>query len=51
MTSAWSCFGIWGPRARDVLAELTPADLSNEAFPYMSVREIPVGDVPCAPCA
>ena len=25
VTSAWSCFGIWGPRARDVLAPLTPA--------------------------
>ena len=36
VTSAWSCFGIWGPRAREVLAPLTPADLSNEAFPYMS---------------
>ena len=29
-----------------MLAPLTPADLSNEAFPYMSVREITVGDVP-----
>jgi 4-methylaminobutanoate oxidase (formaldehyde-forming) len=46
VTSAWSCFGIWGPRARDALASLTPADLSNEGFPYMSVREITVGDVP-----
>ena len=46
VTSAWSCFGIWGPRARDVLAPLTPADLANEAFPYMSVREITVGNVP-----
>ena len=46
VTSAWACFGIWGPRARDVLAPLTPADLSNDAFPYMSVREITVGDVP-----
>ena len=36
VTSAWSCFGIWGPRAREVLAPLTPADLSNDAFPYMS---------------
>ena len=45
-TSAWACFGIWGPRAREVLAPLTPQDLSNEAFPYMSVREITVGDVP-----
>ena len=46
VTSAWSCFGIWGPRAREVLAPLTPADLSNDAFPYMAVREITVGSVP-----
>ena len=45
-TSQWSCFGIWGPRARDVLQPLTPQDLGNEAFPYMSVRETTVGDVP-----
>jgi glycine cleavage system aminomethyltransferase T/glycine/D-amino acid oxidase-like deaminating enzyme len=46
VTSAWSCFGVWGPRARDVLQPLTPANLSNEAFPYMTLREITVGDVP-----
>ena len=46
VTSQRACFGIWGPRARDVLAPLTPDDLGNEAFPYMSVREITVGDVP-----
>ena len=46
VTSQWSCFGIWGPRARDVLGSLTPDSLENEAFPYMSVREITVGDVP-----
>jgi 4-methylaminobutanoate oxidase (formaldehyde-forming) len=46
VTSQWSCFGVWGPRAREVLSALTPADLSNEAFPYMSLREITVGDVP-----
>ena len=46
VTSQWACFGIWGPRARDVLEELTPADLGNEAFPYMAVREITVGNVP-----
>ena len=40
VTSAWACFGVWGPRARDVLAPLTPSALTNEAFPYMSVREI-----------
>jgi 4-methylaminobutanoate oxidase (formaldehyde-forming) len=46
VTSHWSCFGIWGPRAREVLAPLTPADLGNEAFPYMNLRETTVGDVP-----
>ena len=46
VTSAWACFGIWGPRARDVLAPLTPAELSNDAFPYMSAREITIGNVP-----
>jgi 4-methylaminobutanoate oxidase (formaldehyde-forming) len=46
VTSRWACIGIWGPRARDLLAPLTPADLGNGAFPYMSVRETTVGNVP-----
>jgi glycine cleavage system aminomethyltransferase T len=46
VTSAWACLGIWGPRSRDVLARLTAQSLANEDFPYMSVREITVGDVP-----
>ncbi len=46
VTSQWACFGVWGPRAREVLQPLTPADLSNEAFPYMTAKEITVGDVP-----
>ena len=41
-----SCFGIWGPRAREVLQPLTPQDLASEAFPYMSLRETTVADVP-----
>jgi 4-methylaminobutanoate oxidase (formaldehyde-forming) len=46
-TGSLACFGVWGPRARDILAPLTPQDLSNGAFPYMRAREIVVGDVPC----
>jgi glycine cleavage system aminomethyltransferase T/glycine/D-amino acid oxidase-like deaminating enzyme len=46
VTSAFACFGIWGPKAREVLEPLTPQDLSNEAFPYMTLRELTVGDVP-----
>jgi 4-methylaminobutanoate oxidase (formaldehyde-forming) len=45
-TSAWACFGIWGPRTRDILQPLTKDDLSNEAFPYLTAREITLGDVP-----
>src|SRR5207249_1434006 len=33
VVSAWACYGIWGPRARDVLAARTDADLGNDAFP------------------
>jgi glycine cleavage system aminomethyltransferase T/glycine/D-amino acid oxidase-like deaminating enzyme len=46
VTSRSACFGIWGPKAREILQPLTPQDLGNEAFPYMSLREITVGDVP-----
>jgi glycine cleavage system T protein len=46
VTSQWACYGIWGPRAREVLQPLTPQDLGNEAFPYMSLRETTVGNVP-----
>ncbi|MSO42506.1 MAG: FAD-dependent oxidoreductase [Solirubrobacterales bacterium] len=46
VSSQWSCVGIWGPRSREVLQPLTPHDLGNEAFPYMNVRELTVGNVP-----
>ncbi len=46
VTSQWACFALWGPRARDVLSTLTPDDLSNEGFPYMSVRDVTVAGVP-----
>ena len=32
-----------GPRARDVLAGVASADLSNEAFPWLSARELEIG--------
>jgi 4-methylaminobutanoate oxidase (formaldehyde-forming) len=46
VTSAYACFGLWGPRARDVIAPLTASDLDNTAFPYLSAREISIGAVP-----
>ena len=46
VTSQRACFGIWGPRARDVLQPLTPQSLANEDFPYMTLRETTVAGAP-----
>jgi 4-methylaminobutanoate oxidase (formaldehyde-forming) len=46
LTAARACLGIWGPAARDIVASLTDEDVSNAAFPYMTAREISVGNVP-----
>jgi 4-methylaminobutanoate oxidase (formaldehyde-forming) len=46
VTSARACFGIWGPKAREILQPLTKDILSNAAFPYLTAREITLGDVP-----
>jgi 4-methylaminobutanoate oxidase (formaldehyde-forming) len=46
VTGAFCCFGLWGPRARDILGATTPADVSNAAFPYLTARELAVGRVP-----
>ena len=39
-------FGLWGPKARQVLAKVATADVSNEAFPFYTGRELGVGMVP-----
>ncbi|HXB15014.1 MAG TPA: FAD-dependent oxidoreductase [Solirubrobacteraceae bacterium] len=43
VTARWACFALWGPAAREILAPLTEDPLE---FPYMSMRELTVGDVP-----
>lgn len=43
VTARWACFALWGPRARDILAPLTPDPLD---FGYMKMREMAIGDVP-----
>ena len=40
-------FQIAGPKARDVLASVTRADVSNEAFPFLGVRRLTVGMADC----
>jgi 4-methylaminobutanoate oxidase (formaldehyde-forming) len=46
VTAGRACFGLWGPRARDILGPLTKDDLSDAAFPYLTARQIAVGSVP-----
>jgi 4-methylaminobutanoate oxidase (formaldehyde-forming) len=46
VTSGRVTFGLWGPRARAILAATTTDDVSNDAFPYLAAREITVGSVP-----
>ncbi len=40
VTSAWTTFGLWGPKARDILGHLTNDDISDAGFPFATCREI-----------
>jgi len=41
-TSAWTTLGLWGPRARDILASLTRDDVSHEGFRFGTCKTIEV---------
>ena len=43
VTSGYAVIAIMGPRSREVLKNFTPADLSNEAFPFGTSRQIELG--------
>jgi glycine cleavage system aminomethyltransferase T/glycine/D-amino acid oxidase-like deaminating enzyme len=42
LTDEVSTIGVWGPRARDILASLTDDDVSGEGFGFLTCREITV---------
>jgi glycine cleavage system aminomethyltransferase T/glycine/D-amino acid oxidase-like deaminating enzyme len=44
-TSAWTTLGLWGPRAREILASVTPDDVSHEGFPFARARTIEIGSL------
>ena len=46
ITGQYVCFALWGPRSRELLQALTPADLSHRTFGFMTSQELPIGDVP-----
>ena len=43
VSSAYAVLGVMGPRARELLASLTDADLSNERFPFATAQTIDIG--------
>jgi heterotetrameric sarcosine oxidase gamma subunit len=43
VTSAYSVLNIQGPKSRDLLSRVTNADMSNEAFPFLTLQEIDIG--------
>lgn len=43
VTSAYAVLGVMGPASRDLLARVSSADFSNEAFPFGASREIDLG--------
>ncbi|MDH3498646.1 MAG: FAD-dependent oxidoreductase [Acidimicrobiia bacterium] len=46
VTSAYTTIGVWGPGARDLVAQVTTADVSHEGFPYGTVRYVVIGSIP-----
>lgn len=46
LSSAWAGIGLWGPRARDVLATAAEENISNQAFPYFTARPLTIDTVP-----
>lgn len=46
VTSGYGVLNICGPRARDLLTELSWSDLSSPPFPYMTAQQIDVAHAP-----
>src|SRR5262249_39805582 len=46
VTSAYGVLGLMGPKAREILADVAEADLSNAAFPFATLQEILVAGAP-----
>jgi len=45
LTSAYTTIGLWGPRARDILGEISSGDVSHDGFGFGRCREVEVDTV------
>jgi 4-methylaminobutanoate oxidase (formaldehyde-forming) len=43
VTSGYAILNVQGPKSRRLLSNLTNVDMSNEAFPYLTMQEIDIG--------
>ena len=43
VTSGYGVLGLMGPKSRKILEKLTPDDVSNEGFPYLTSKKIEIG--------
>jgi len=43
VTSGYNILNVHGPKSRELISRLTSADMSNQAFPYLTMQEIDVG--------
>jgi glycine cleavage system aminomethyltransferase T/glycine/D-amino acid oxidase-like deaminating enzyme len=43
VTSAYAVYGVMGPRSRDLLSRISRSDMSDQAFPFGTSREIDLG--------
>jgi len=46
ITPGTCCIGLWGPKARDVLATITDADMTNDGLKYFRAKRLTIGNVP-----
>ncbi|MDS2173237.1 FAD-dependent oxidoreductase [Nesterenkonia sp. CL21] len=46
LTSATCAIGLWGPRARDIVASLTDDDVSADGFRFGTAREVVLAGIP-----
>ena len=46
VTASLTCFGVWGPQARDMMAQLVAIDLSTPAMPFLSMRKTSIAGIP-----
>jgi 4-methylaminobutanoate oxidase (formaldehyde-forming) len=46
VTSGYNILSVQGPKSRQLVSGLTSADMSNRAFPYLTMAEIDIGYAP-----